>query len=465
MASRAAAVEPAETPAAGRGLSRATFAAFRSRPFALLWANTFLFALSQAFQQFTLAWLALKISEDGETVFGLTLGAGTAVGLVLFALGLPVLALGLYAGALADRIDRRLLLFGSQLAGIAVTATAAALMAAGLIGIWSTFALALLLGATLAFGQPVRMAILPSLVTPARVLNAVTLTNLGLTSSQMLGQPISGLLINLGGIETAFAAQSALLTLGLAPLLGLRVPRVAAEGARRLREELREGLAFVAGHAGIRALMFVLLATALVMAGTFMALLPRIAREELGAGAFAASLLFGAMGPGTLMASLLLASAPRLRRAGLYFLATLVAGGVLNVALAGPVVLVRAPRDVRHGLERGLLHEPEHGARAGAHAQRAHGPRDEHLHHVHGGRHAPRGAGLGRHLGCGGLARVVRHLRRGPVRAGPRGHDHAARPAAHGVRARPLRPRAQSPTGTTSTSLMRPSGVKRQTPT
>lgn len=334
MASRAAAaVEPVETPATGRGLSRATFSAFRSRPFALLWANTFLFALSQAFQQFTLAWLALKISEDGETVFGLTLGAGTAVGLVLFALGLPVLAFGLYAGALADRIDRRLLLFGSQLAGIGVTAAAAALMAAGLIGIWSTFALALLLGATLAFGQPVRMAILPSLVTPARVLNAVTLTNLGLTSSQMLGQPISGLLINLGGIETAFAAQSALLTLGLAPLLGLRVPRVAAEGARRLREELREGLSFVAGHAGIRALMFVLLATALVMAGTFMALLPRIAREELGAGAFAASLLFGAMGPGTLMASLLLASVPRLRRAGLFFLATLVAGGVLNVAL------------------------------------------------------------------------------------------------------------------------------------
>lgn len=334
MASRAAAaVEPVETPATGRGLSRATFSAFRSRPFALLWANTFLFALSQAFQQFTLAWLALKISEDGETVFGLTLGAGTAVGLVLFALGLPVLVFGLYAGALADRIDRRLLLFGSQLAGIAVTATAAALMAAGLIGIWSTFALALLLGATLAFGQPVRMAILPSLVTPARVLNAVTLTNLGLTSSQMLGQPISGLLINLGGIETAFAAQSALLTLGLAPLLGLRVPRVAAEGARRLREELREGLGFVAGHAGIRALMIVLLATALVMAGTFLALLPLIAREELGAGAFAASLLFGAMGPGTLMASLLLASMPRLRRAGLFFLATLIAGGILNVAL------------------------------------------------------------------------------------------------------------------------------------
>lgn len=326
--------EAVGSPVEGRrGLSRATFTAFRSRPFALLWTNTFLFALSQAFQQFTLAWLALKISEDGETVFGMTLGAGTAVGLVLFALGLPVLAFGLYAGALADRIDRRLLLFGSQLAGIAVTAAAAALMAAGLIGIWSTFGLALLLGAALAFGQPVRMAILPSLVTPERVLNAVTLTNLGLTGSQMLGQPISGLLINLGGIETAFGAQSALLTLGLLPLLGLRVPRVAADATRRLGEELREGLAFVAGHAGIRALMFVLLATALVMAGTFMALLPRIAREELGAEAFAASLLFGAMGPGTLMASLLLASFARLRRAGLFFLATLVAGGVLNVAL------------------------------------------------------------------------------------------------------------------------------------
>ena len=316
-----------------RGLSRSTFAAFQSRPFTLLWANTLTFGLAQAVQQFTFVWLALDLHESGEQVWGLTIGSGLAVGLVTFALGLPVLVFGLYAGVLADRLDRRLLLFGSQLASITITGVAAALVAADLIGIWSVFGLALLLGTSVAFGQPVRMAILPSLVPRERVLNAVTLTNMGMQVSQAIGPAASGVVLELGGFTAAFSAQAWLLTLGLLPLIPLRVPPVVPGAARHLRDELREGLSFVAGHAGIRTLMIVLLVTTLVMGGTFQSLLPKIAREELEAGALAASALFGAMGVGMLMTSFVLASFSRLTRAGLLFLTTLVAGGALNVAL------------------------------------------------------------------------------------------------------------------------------------
>ena len=135
--------------------------------------------------------------------------------------------------------------------------------------------LALLLGTSVAFGQPVRAAILPSLVPPERLLNAVTLMGLGLNVSQMVGAAVSGAVIALGGVGAAFAAQTVLLTLGLLVLLRLRVPRVMAAPKRNMMVELREGLAFVANHPGIRTLMIVLLATALVMAGTFTALLPR----------------------------------------------------------------------------------------------------------------------------------------------------------------------------------------------
>ena len=79
--------------------------------------------------------------------------------------------------------------------------------------------------------------------------------------------------------------------------------------------------------------MIVLLATALVMAGTFTALLPKIARDDLGVGTFEAAMLFAAMGMGMLMSSLLLASFARLERAGRYCLITLVIGGAPNLGL------------------------------------------------------------------------------------------------------------------------------------
>ena len=246
-----------------------TFSTFRSKPFSLLWANTIVFALSQSIQQFTLVWLALEIGEGGiELWSGLTVGSGTAVGLIIFALGAPVLLFGLYAGILTDRLDRRLLLFGSQIAGIAITAGAATLVAMGSLNFWGVFGLAAALGLIVAFGMPVRLAIVPSLVRPERVLNAVTLMNVG-QQVAMGGAAVSGALISLVGIEGAFAAQAGLLALGLVALIPLRVPVVRENVQRRIWEDLREGFSFVIHHPGIRSLMFVLLATALVMAGAF----------------------------------------------------------------------------------------------------------------------------------------------------------------------------------------------------
>ncbi|MCY3882336.1 MAG: MFS transporter [Dehalococcoidia bacterium] len=317
-----------------RGLSRETFAVFGHRPFALLWGNTITFALSQSIQMFTFAWLAIDIAGDHGVALwsGFTVGSGTVVGLVIAALGLPVLLFGLYAGILTDRLDRRVLLFGTQLVGIALAAGAATLVALGTLNIWGIFGLAFVLGCTTAFGMPVRQAIVPSLVSPERVLNAVTLMNVSAQVAQA-GAAVSGIVIQFGGIESAFAAQAVLLTLGLLVLIPIRVPNVRTTTQRRIREDLREGLSFVIHHPGIRTLMIVLLATALSMAGTFQALLPKIAVDEWEAGAFRASMLFTIMLVGTLVTSVVLASFRRVDRAGFYFLCTLVAGGVLNVAL------------------------------------------------------------------------------------------------------------------------------------
>lgn len=280
------------------------------------------FALSQSVRQFAFTWLALELFSSGK-----------ALGLIIFALGLPILVFGLPAGALADRIDRRLLLFTSQVGGVVVTLLTAVLVWTGVMTVPLTMAMALALGATVAFGQPVRVAIVPSLVEPSRLLNAVTLMSLSQNVSMIAGPAIGGVMIAIGGVGAAFAGQSILLGIGLIALLPMRVPAIDRAGQQRhMVAEVREGLAFVVGHPGIRTLILVLMTTALVMAGTFMTLLPKIAKEDLEIGALETSLFFTAMGVGMLMSSLLLASFSRLDRAGLWFIVTLISGGVLNAA-------------------------------------------------------------------------------------------------------------------------------------
>ncbi|MCC6383076.1 MAG: MFS transporter [Dehalococcoidia bacterium] len=326
MPGRTAPQSPAATADAERGrrsrrLSMQTFSAFRLQAFRLLWVNTFTFALSQSIRQFTFVWLTLELTKSSAVL-----------GAVSFALGVPVLLFSLPAGALADRVDRGALLFVSQAAALALSVLAAFLAWAGAMEIGLTIGLALVLGGTVAFGQPVRNAIVPSLVDSDRLLNAITLMSLGQNVSQIAGPAIAGGIIAFSGVGGAFAAQALLLGTGLVALLPLRVPRPVGRRGR-LASELAEGFRFVRYHAGVRVLLALLVVTSLIMGGTFMTLMPKIAKDDFHSGALGTSLLFAAMGVGMLMSSLLLASFRNLSHPGRYFMLTLMVGGCLNTVI------------------------------------------------------------------------------------------------------------------------------------
>lgn len=305
-----------------------TFAAFASRDFRLLWGNNFSYALVQGIQRLTFVLLAGDLSRNELTL-----------GFVGFALGIPVFFLTLPAGVLTDRADRRLLLFGSQLLVLAASLLTAIFIWADRMNVPTMLAMAVLVGVGVAVGQPVRQALVPAIVPPERLLNAISLNSLGQNVSQIAGPAIAGFAIFFWGIGGSFAAQAALMGAGLLFLIPLRVPpveRAVSAGGRRLREMLHEigdGFRFAWRAADVRALFVLLLATALVIMGTWQTLLPRVAEDRLGADDFAVTMLFAGMGAGTIVSSLALASMPRLRNAGGWFTCTLVTGGSLAVGL------------------------------------------------------------------------------------------------------------------------------------
>ncbi len=300
-----------------------TFAAFREREFRLLWTNTFLFSLVQSTQRFTFVWLVLELGRGAN-----------ASGLVLFAMGLPVFVVVLPAGVLIDRMDRRHLLLGSQAGALVVTLATALLVAADRINLPITIALATALGATLAFGQPVRSSVLPTLVPKARLMNAIVLTTIGINISMIVGPALGGAAIALWGLGGAFGLQAAIYSLGLVVLLFLRLPeRPPPPPRRRMRADIGEGLTFVGRHREIRALFLLLATTGLFMLGPYQALMPQIARDQLGRDALGASLLFAFLGAGMGATSLVLARSRDLSHKGAWFAGALVFGGIVQVGL------------------------------------------------------------------------------------------------------------------------------------
>ena len=300
---------------AGGGLSLQTFAAFQVRDFRLLWFNNFSYALVQGILRFAFPWLLIEA----------LLARDFFLGAVSFALGVPVLFLALPVGVLSDRWDRRMLLFVSQFLVLGA----------------SLFA-----GVGIAVGQPVRQALIPAVVPPERLMNAITLNSLGQNVSQIGGPALGGAAIALWGIGGSFGLQAMLVGIGVFFIIPLRIPNrapaaqpagVAVASRSPLRvmlHDIFEGFRFIVfKNAQIRVLFILLLLSALVIMGPWQTLLPRIGQAQLGQGAFWTAMLFAFMGVGTIVSSLILASIPRIANAGGWFSLTLVIGGSLAVGI------------------------------------------------------------------------------------------------------------------------------------
>jgi MFS family permease len=317
-----------------RSFRHRTFDAFSSPAFRLLWLNNLSFALINGIQRFAFVWLVLEIT-----------GGPGAAGLVTFALGIPVLFLSIPAGVISDRLDRRSVLLVSQTVALVVAVLTAGAIWTGAASLPLAVLLALAMGTTTAFGVPVRQAIVPSLVEREKLMNAIVLNTLGQNVSMIVGPTLGGVLISLGGIGGSFAGMAVLYAIGAAVLIPLRVPRAtAAPVTRRPIEDVREGFRFVSTTREIRSLMQIMIASGLLMMGPTFALLPQIAKEELGRDALDASLLFTYVGLGMVCTSLFLAAVGSLKKKGTWFLAMVILGGptVAGMGLSGEYALTAA---------------------------------------------------------------------------------------------------------------------------
>jgi len=261
---------------------------------------------------FRAVWIASLFSNFGGLIQAVgaswmmvSLGASAQmVALVQTSTSLPIMVLSLFAGAMADNLDRRRVMLGAQLFLLSISVLLALGAWAGLVTPWLLLAFTFLIGCGTAINGPAWQASIGDMVPRALVPSAVSLNSMGFNVARSLGPAIGGAIVAAAGAAAAFLLN-AVSYLGLiAVLLRWRPDRP----ERRLPRE-RLGVAMIAGlrYAQLsphilgvmfRALLFTL------GAGALPALMPVIARDQLAGGALTYGTLLGGFGLGAVAGAL-----------------------------------------------------------------------------------------------------------------------------------------------------------------
>ncbi|MFD0784081.1 MFS transporter, partial [Micromonospora azadirachtae] len=139
-------------------------------------------------------WLVLDLSDN----------SATALGVVTALQFTPVLLLTLISGRLADRYDKRILLFVANTFWTVLALGMSMLVLTGLAQLWHVFAFALLLGVANAVETPVRQAFVSELVGVSLLPNALSLNAAVFNSARIIGPAIAGVAIAVFDVGPVF---------------------------------------------------------------------------------------------------------------------------------------------------------------------------------------------------------------------------------------------------------------------
>jgi MFS family permease len=312
-------------------------APLRSRNYRLYFFGQIVSVPGTWLQTVAQAWLVLQLSASG-----------TALGFTVALQALPVLLLGPWGGAIADAVDKRRLLVGTQAAQGALALVLGGLTVAGVVQLWMVWVLAAGLGVARAVDTPTRQAFISELVQGDALPRAISLNSTVAAAARLVGPAAGGVIIAALGVGACFLINGA-------SFLAVLVALTAMDRSALLRPDrpagrepgaVRAGLRYVRGR---RDLLLILSMMALVgtLAYEFQVTIPLLAHGAFGLGASGFGLLYASMGAGAVLAGLTVAgrAPPRVRTiaaAALVFGLGLAAAAISPSAITAAVCLALA---------------------------------------------------------------------------------------------------------------------------
>lgn len=256
-----------------------------------------------------------RVAQDWLVLTVLTNHSGTAVGITTALQFLPMLLLGPYAGVLADRYRKRVILLWTQTAMGICGLIVGLLVITGVAQLWHVYLAALALGLAAAIDGPARQAFVSELVGPEKLSNAVALNSASFNSARLTGPAIAGVLIAWIGTGPVFLLNAASFAAVIVSLCRVKASELEpATPVTRGKHQLAEGLRYVRQRPD---LVLILLMVGLLGAFgmNFQVTNSLMSTAEFRMGPEAFGLLGSIMAVGTLAGALLAArrTGPRLR--------------------------------------------------------------------------------------------------------------------------------------------------------
>ena len=286
------------------GLLVRTFRSFRYRNFRWLWFGAFTSTTGYFVAQIAESWYIYEQT-----------GSESLLGLTAFLNGLPILLFSVLGGVLADRMDRRYLLIGSQVLQMIASLALALLFFADGVEVWHILAAAFLAGLGQAFGGPAYQALIPSLVPKKNLANAIALLSIQFNLAGTVGRPIGGAVFKFLGPAMCFFVNALSFLAVIVSLLTLKIPFLRKAGQKNIFRSLLDGFRSIHASAALRSLMLLSVVSAFCGVPINL-LLPVFARDVYGLDAGGYGLMGSVLGGGAVVGALFVAGLGNTPRKG-----------------------------------------------------------------------------------------------------------------------------------------------------
>jgi len=304
---------PLRNPAS---ILRRVFKAFQYRDFRLMWIGACTSSIGTWMQIVAQSWLIYRLSHSA---FLLALDQ--------FLGGIPIFLFSLIGGVVADRMERRKILLGSQWIQMFSAGLLTILVATGLVRVWHILCLSFISGFAQAFGGPAYQALIPTLVEKEDMPNAIALNSIQFNIAVMLGPALAGQALGRLGEKWCFGLNALSF---LAPIISLSLITaryLPVKTTESMFASLKQGIQFARKQNSMEALII------LAFCMTFLSMpmrtyIPVFVKDIFHRGPETFGNLLALMGLGSICGSLSIAGAGNIRQKGRVALGALACLGV-----------------------------------------------------------------------------------------------------------------------------------------
>ena len=265
--------------------------------------------------------------------------SGTQLGLTSAARFLPMFLFGPVGGVIADRMDRKRVLYLTQSLSGLLAAVFAVTVATHSIRLWIVYLLAVALGFVNVFDNPARQSFISEMVTAEDLPNAVTLNSVAMNMARVFGAALGGVIAAAIGLALCFACNALSFAAVLVSLAAMRTSELfPAERVTRQKRQVRQGLRYVRSTPELL-IPLVMIAVIGTLAWEFQVSLPLMASKVFHGGAAAYGVMASVMGGGAVVGGLISAARSRPRTRALCLAAVGWGIAILAAAVAPSMAL------------------------------------------------------------------------------------------------------------------------------